>query len=177
MSTTGYSSIDFGSWPLITQIVLLMLGFIGGSASSTSGGFKVVRASIVGKHAFLGVKSTLSPRGVYTLKMDNRPVDKDIIRNTLNYFGLYVLIIALSFFLISFADYNDGSSEGFVTNITAVVAAVSNVGPGFANVGPTFTYLDYSVFSKIVLMFDMLLGRLEIMPILLLFYPKAWKRV
>lgn len=176
MSTTGFGTADFTSWPIISQVILVAVMCIGGSAGSTAGGLKVSRFMILTKSSFINLRKTLSPRSVYSLKIDGKPVGEDTIVNVQNFFILYVLIIIISTLLVSIQTAN---MEGnmFETNFTAVISCFNNIGPGLGAVGPTGNYAGYGVFSKIILCMDMLLGRLEILPILLMFSPRSWKRV
>ncbi len=176
MSTTGYGTANFVTWPVLTQVLLLGVMCVGGCAGSTAGGMKVSRGIILCKSSILNVKKTMSPRSVYTLKMDGKPIGEDTVRNVQSFFVLYILIIVISTILISIEGAVGDSITGFETNFSAVISAINNIGPGIGAVGPTGNYGDYGVFSKIVLCLDMLLGRLEILPILIIFYPKAWKR-
>lgn len=175
MSTTGFATADYTAWPLYAQAMLVSVLCIGGSAGSTAGGIKVSRLIILGKSSVQNVKKTLSPRSVYTLKMDGKAVPESTVSSVQSFFVLYIILIFFSTVVISIQSTYSGS-DGFVTNLSAVLAAINNVGPGFASVGPNGNYADFTSFAKIVLSLDMLLGRLEILPILLLFYPKAWKR-
>ena len=177
ISTTGFGTADFTKWPLLSRIVLLGIMCIGGCAASTAGGITVSRLLMLGKTSFLNLKKTTSPRSVYTVKMDGNPVDEATLRNAQSFFILYAAILVLSTLLISIekngfsAEYND-----FETNFSAVIACFNNVGPGLGAVGPKGNFADYGIFSKLVLCLDMLLGRLEILPILLIFNIKSWKR-
>ncbi len=176
MSTTGFATANYTVWPVFSQVSLLVLMCIGGSASSTAGGMKVSRVLILAKSSFLGIKKTLSPRSVYTLKMDGKPLPQGIIDNTQTFFIIYILTIVLSTLLISVSK-SVHNPEGLVSNISAVIACLNNVGPGLGFVGPASNYSALATPAKLILCFDMLIGRLEIFPILLLFYPKAWKKV
>ncbi len=176
MSTTGFGTADFTGWSTISQMMLLGIMCIGGSAGSTAGGMKVSRFIILSKSSLINLRKTLSPRSVYSLKIDGKPVGEDTVVNVQNFFVLYVLIIIVSTLLISIPS---AKMEGnmFETNFTAVISCFNNIGPGLGAVGPAGNYGGYSVFSKLILSMDMLLGRLEILPILLMFSFKSWKRV
>lgn len=177
MSTTGYGTADFTLWPTLSQVLLLTLMCIGGCAGSTAGGMKVSRSIILCKSSFINIKKTLSPRSVYTVKMDRKPVDDNTVSNVKSFFLIYVLIIILSFILISIENHSftDGTN-GFETNFSAVISCFNNIGPGLGAVGPNGNFADYSIFAKIVLTLDMLFGRLEILPMLLLFHIRSWKK-
>lgn len=177
MSTSGFGTADFTKWPLLSRIMLIIVMCIGGCAGSTAGGMKVSRVVMLGKTSLLNMKKTLSPRSIYSVKMDGKAIDEATVRNVQSFFILYVLIIVVSTFLISIEGnrFGGGYSE-FETNFTAVLTCFNNVGPGMGAVGPAGNFADYSIFAKLVLSFDMLLGRLEILPILLLFSAKSWKK-
>ena len=180
MSTTGFATADFNNWPTITHILLLIVMFVGGSAGSTAGGLKVSRIVIGAKSAFAGMKKAYSPRGVFTVKLDGRPVSDELRLSVANYFVAYFFITVVSLVLISVIEPRVPSSlQGvdtgwFVENFSAVATCINNVGPGLGSFGPMYNFAHLSSLSKIVLSFDMLLGRLEIVPIMLMFYPKAW---
>lgn len=176
LSTTGYGTANYETWPVLAQILLFVLMFIGGSAGSTAGGLKVSRIIIMGKSSMLSAKKMFSPRAISTVRIDGKPIGDELIQNTSRYFVLYILIFVVSVILVSF-DKTFSGTNGILTNISSVVTALNNVGPGFAGVGPTSNFADLTIFSKIVLSIDMLVGRLEILPILLIFYPKAWRSI
>jgi trk system potassium uptake protein TrkH len=150
--------------------------FIGGSAGSTAGGLKVSRIMIMGKSSMLSAKKMLSPRAVSTVRIDGKPISDDLIHSTSRYFALYVLIFVISIILVSF-DKSFSGTNGILSGISSVVTTLNNVGPGFGTVGPTSNFAGLTIFSKIILSIDMLVGRLEILPILLIFYPKAWRSI
>lgn len=178
MSTTGYATANFAAWPVLTQVLLLLVMCIGGCAGSTAGGMKVSRGLILCKSSIINVKKTLSPRSVYTLKMDGKPIGEDIVRNVQSFFILYVLIIAISTILISIEKFAAGEGISILeTNLSAIISCVNNIGPGVGAVGPLGNFSEYGVFAKLVMCLDMLLGRLEILPILIIFYHKAWKKL
>ena len=150
---------------------------IGGSAGSTAGGLKVSRVIILGKSSFLNLRKIMSPRSVHSLKMDGKPVPENVITNVRNFFILYVIILMFSTLLVSINAPNFEGNNAFETNFSAVLSCFNNIGPGIGAVGPMGNYSGYGVFSKLVLCIDMLLGRLEILPILLMFSPKSWRKV
>ncbi len=170
MTTTGFASTDFDKWPTFSKTILLMLMFIGACAGSTGGGIKVQRAVLLIKDLRRNIHQVLHPNEVRTVSMDGQRVNERVLKNTGMFLIAYVLIILTSTFLISV--------DGFTlsTNISAVAACANNVGPGFEQVGPTLNYAGYSAFSKLVLIGDMLAGRLEIFPILVLFSRSTWKK-
>lgn len=180
MSTTGFVTADFNTWPTLTHILLLAVMFVGGSAGSTAGGLKVSRIVIGAKSSFISMKKSYSPRGVFTAKLDGRPISDDLRLSVANYFVAYFFITVISLILISLAEptvpaaLQEADSGWFVENFSAVATCINNVGPGLGSYGPMHNFAHMAQFSKIVLCFDMLIGRLEIVPMLLLFYPKAW---
>lgn len=177
ISTSGFGTADFTKWPVLSQVVLLIAMCIGGCAGSTAGGLKVSRFVMLGKTSLLNVKKTLSPRSVCTVKMDGKPVDETTLRNAQSFFIIYILIIIISTILVSIGKNGfSGEYSSFETNFSAVIACFNNIGPGIGAVGPTGNFAGYNIFAKLVLCFDMLLGRLEIFPILLLFTPNSWKK-
>ena len=167
-STTGYATTDFNLWPEFSKTILVLLMFVGACAGSTGGGIKVSRLVVFLKAIKSEVMSITHPRSVQKVQADGRPLSNDAVRRVLCYLGAYVIIVLASILLISL----DG--KDMTTNLTAVMATFNNIGPGLNLVGPTSNFGDYSVFSKIVLMFDMLVGRLEIFPLLILFAPGLW---
>ena len=170
MTTTGYASVDFEQWPAFSKAVLFALMFVGACAGSTAGGLKVSRVLLLLKSIRRTVRKALHPRRVQSVRRDGHVIDEET-SNTVNaYLAVYCVILLLSFVVISVDGYSIG------TNISAVAACFNNVGPGFELVGATGNYGHYSDFSKLVLSADMLLGRLEIFPLLVLFSPDTWSR-
>ena len=170
MTTTGFATADFDTWPTLSKTVLLLLMFIGACAGSTGGGIKVSRVVIYAKNIRREIKKLLHPRSVSGMRLEGKPVDESVIRGQNAYLAVYALSFLLVFFLLSFDRFD------IETNLSAAAACFNNIGPGFAIVGPTSNYADYSAFSKLVLSAAMLMGRLEIFPILLLFTPSTWLR-
>ncbi len=175
ISTTGFATLDFNVWPTIARVTLISVMFIGACAGSTGGGFKVSRIIILFKGMAREVGSIIRPRQVKKITVDGKAVSHEVTRSVNAYLVTYVLIFALSFFLISFDNYevSDGSSK-LVTNFTAVTATINNIGPGLDMAGPASNFAFFNPFSKLVLIFDMLAGRLELFPMLLLFSPPLW---
>ncbi len=173
ISTSGFATADYTQWPTFCQIVLFMLMFMGGSAGSTAGGLKVSRLIIMFKDGIRQLRTSISPNRFTPVKLDGKPVSSELTRGVTSYTCTYCLIMVVSLILISL---NSPSGFGIIENSSAVVTCINNVGPGFGALGPLGTFAPYSNFTKIVLSLDMLIGRLEIVPILLLFYPKAWQR-
>lgn len=176
ISTSGFGTADFAKWPVLSQVILLFAMCVGGCAGSTAGGLKVSRVAMLTKSSILNIKKTLSPRSVYTVKMDGKPIDDVTLRNVQSFFLIYVIVIIISTFLVSIGQPLNGENSSFETNFSAVIACFNNIGPGIGAVGPTGNFAGYNIFAKLVLCFDMLLGRLEIFPILLLFTPNSWKK-
>ena len=168
ITTTGYSTVDFNLWPTLSKSILLLLMFIGGCAGSTAGGFKVSRVVMLAKMIGKELKVMLHPRAVVTTKFEGKRLDDTTTKGVGVYLSLYVFILFGVFLLISFEPFD------FETNLTAAITCFNNVGPGFAGVGPASSFAEYSGFSKIVLSAAMLLGRLELYPILLTIIPSTW---
>lgn len=170
MTTTGYSTVDFDKWPELSRAIMIIVMCIGGCAGSTGGGLKVARMIILAKSGLREIKLAAKPNRITSIRYNGKTVSEDMVRNVSAYFILYVIAFVLSFLLISL-DKND-----FVSNITGVVATLNNIGPGLNVVGPVGNYSSYSSFSKIIFSANMLLGRLEFLPLFVLFSPKTWKR-
>ena len=170
ITTTGFATTDFDLWPAFSKSILMVLMLIGACAGSTGGGLKVARLLLLMKGLRRNISQVLSPRRVDVIRNNGRAVDERILANTNAYFAVYVIIIFVSFMVISLDNFSTG------TNITAVFACFNNIGPGLEAVGPTCNFSAFSVTSKIVLILDMLAGRLEIFPILVLFSPNIWRR-
>lgn len=170
ITTTGFSSVDFDLWPAFSKTVLVCLMFVGACAGSTGGGIKVSRVAIAVKTVKKELSSLIHPRSVKVLKYEGKAIEHTVLRSINTYLIAYMLIFALSTLLISLDNFDS------TTNFTAVAATLNNIGPGLAKVGPACNFGIYSPFSKYVLMFDMLAGRLELFPMMLLFSPKTWIR-
>jgi len=168
MTTTGFATADFNHFPELSKTVLVMLMFIGACAGSTGGGFKVSRLIILVKNFKKEIRRLLHPRSVTPIRLDKKTVDTAVSHGTVSYFMMYIIIMMLSVLAISVDDFD------FTTNTTAVISCFNNIGPGLGVVGPMGNFSAYSYFSKIVLSLDMLFGRLEILPMLVLFHPKSW---
>ena len=170
ITTTGYATTDFNLWPQASRTILVLLMFIGACAGSTGGGIKVSRFIILNKTIKKELHTLLHPRSVRKLKLDGHTLEHEVVRSTNVFLIAYVLVFALSILLISF----DGLD--MVTNFTGVSAALNNIGPGLELVGPTQNFSIFSNGAKLVLTFDMLAGRLELFPMLLLFVRETWKK-
>ena len=170
ITTTGFSSCDFDLWPTLSKEVLVMLMFVGACAGSTGGGMKVSRFLILGKTLKKELKQALHPQVVAPVRMDGKLVNHETIRATNVYVAAYIFIFAASFLLISLDGFD------MVTNFTAIAATLNNIGPGLNQVGPMMNFGDYSNPAKLVMIFDMLAGRLEIFPMLVFFLPDTWRK-
>lgn len=170
ITTTGFSTVDFNYWPIFSQTILLVLIFVGGCAGSTAGGIKVSRFVIFIKTINQNIKKMIHPHSVSTITFEGQKVEKSVQDGVSAYFGTIFLLFLLSTVLISIDGYD------ITTNISAVATCINNVGPGLNVVGPTGNFGGFSSFSKIVLIFDMIIGRLEIYPVLVLFHISTWKK-
>lgn len=170
MTTTGFGTYDFDTWPTYSKMVLVSVMFIGGCAGSTAGGIKVSRVVIAIKTIKKEFQSLIHPRAVKILKFEGKSIEHTVLRGINVYFMTYIVMLFVSILLISL----DG--KDVVTTVTAVIATFNNIGPGLAGVGPTMNYSGFSDFAKLVLTFDMLAGRLELFPLLLVFAPNTWRK-
>ncbi len=169
ITTTGFSTTDFDQWSSSCKTVLVVLMFVGACAGSTGGGIKVSRFMILLKTVRKEIMTYVHPKSVRKLKMEGKPIEHETIRSVNVYFITFVIIFFASVFLVSLEGYD------FETNFTAVAATINNIGPGLAKVGPTSNFGFFSNFSKFVMIFDMLAGRLELFPLLILLNPGLWK--
>ena len=170
MTTTGFATADFNHWPAYSKAMLILLMFTGASAGSTGGGLKVSRIVILARAAAEELGKMLNPRRTVAVRMSGQSVDSTTIRCTLVFFAMYISITFLSTLAVSLDGFD------LETNFSAVAACISNIGPGIGLVGPMGNYEMFSDFSKLLLSFDMLVGRLEIYPMLILFLPSTWRR-
>jgi trk system potassium uptake protein TrkH len=170
VSTTGYATADFNLWPGLSKALLLLLMFVGGCAGSTGGGLKAARVVILIKSIGKELKRLLHPRSVKTVMSEGKRLDDETLNGVTSYFAVYTFCIMGVFILLSFEPFD------FETNFTASVACFNNIGPGLSGVGPASSFAAYSDFSKLVLSFAMLLGRLEVFPLLLGLNPLIWKK-
>ena len=170
MSTTGFSTVDFDAWPELSRTIVALLLFTGACAGSTCGGLKISRLYILFRSAFNELGNLIHPHRVKRVIIDGRPVDPEVVRSTNRYMMCYMFLFAASVFLISFDNHD------LITNFTAVATTINNVGPGLGLVGPTGNFGFFSIPAKLLLIFDMLAGRLEIFPVLALFAPSTWKK-
>lgn len=170
ITTTGFVTADFGQWPALSQMIIVTLMFLGACAGSTGGGLKVGRMIILVKSAFRELRRAINPNRVKAIKLDGAVVEKDVVTTTSTYFIIYMFIIGISTLLLSFDNFD------FTTTLTSVITCINNVGPGLAGVGPVENFADFSDFSKLVLSLNMLIGRIEIFPVLILFMRSTWKK-
>lgn len=170
ITTTGYGTTDFDQWPELSKTIIIILMFVGACAGSTGGGIKVSRFLILFKTIRKELSVVIHPRLVKKIRMDEHPVAHETVRATNVFIAVYCIILFASVLLISIDQF------GFTTNFSAVAATLNNIGPGLECVGPTKNFADFSWFSKFVLMFDMLAGRLELFPMLVLLMPSVWRK-
>ena len=189
ITTTGYTTSDFNVWPMLAKTTLVLTMFVGAMAGSTAGGIKTSRIVIAVKGAYVNVRKLINPRFVPKVKFEGKSLEEKTINDVFSFITLYIFIFLAALFLLSFDPVNGqvvtvisdaGAYEvqhGFFTNFSSVLACISNIGPGFEAVGPYVSYAGFSAFSKILLSIIMLLGRLEILPVLILFSRRTWKRI
>ena len=170
ISTTGYATTNFNTWPGLSKAILLVLMVVGGCAGSTAGGLKCARVVMLVKTVHRELKKLLHPRSVRAVNMEDKRVDEQTLSAVTSYFAIYAMCTISIFVLLSIEPF------GIETNLSATLACFNNVGPGFGAVGPIGSYADYSVFSKLLLTLAMLLGRLEIFPLVLGLNPLAWRK-
>lgn len=170
ITTTGFGIGDVNHWPQFSKGIILVITFLGAMAGSTGGGFKVSRMIILAKEVKKEFSLLVHPRNIRTIKMDGKAIDHNVTRNTSVFLVVYLAVFVGSFLLVSI------EGKDMVTSFTAVAANLNNTGPGLGAVGPVGNYYDMSILSKFVLIFDMIAGRLELFPLLLLITPSAWKK-
>ncbi|HAA25847.1 MAG TPA: potassium transporter KefA, partial [Ruminiclostridium sp.] len=170
ISTTGYSTTDFNLWPVFSKFILVMLMFIGPSAGSTGGSVKCIRFLLLFKIIKRELAKIIHPRVVHTVMIAGKAVDETTLWGTMAFFFIYIIIFVISSLIVAL----DG--KDLISSVTAVITSIGNIGPGLGIIGPMGNYSGFSDLSKIVLSFCMIAGRLEIMPLLVLFSPAAWKR-
>ncbi len=170
MTSTGYATADFDKWPEFSKCILCMIMFTGACTGSTGGGMKVARFVIYFKQIGKQISFLIHPRSVKILRMNGKKIEHNTIRIVDTFFLVYVVIFAVSLLIVTLDNFD------LTTTFTAVSATLNNIGPGLGMVGPTGSFAEFSVLSKLVMIFDMLAGRLEIFPLLVLFAPASWKR-
>ncbi len=171
ISTTGYSTTDFALWPALSQGVILIIMMCGACAGSTAGGFKLSRVNVLIKSSASKIKNAISPRKVEVIRFEGKAMDDNTVNTVQNYLSIYILLIIFIALIISF----DGT-HGLIENISTSITMINNVGPGLGAVGPMGSFAGYSYFSKFILSISMIAGRLELIPILVLFNPNTWKK-
>ena len=170
ITTTGYATTDFNVWPVFSKTILVILMFVGACAGSTGGGIKVSRLLILCKSARKELQLYLHPNAVKKIKMDDKAIPHEVVRATNMFLFVYIMILVTSLLIISLDNLD------MVSNFTAIAATLNNIGPGLGAVGPTGNFNTYSYISKAVMIFDMLAGRLEVFPLLLLFKRDTWRK-
>lgn len=171
ITTTGFATTDFDLWPSVAKFLLLGLMIIGACASSTGGGIKVARFQIMFKTVKREIQSYIHPRTVKKILIDGKSVDSDVEHSVALYFFIYMIVFAISMFIVSFEGHD------LVTVFSSVAATFNNIGPGLALVGPTHNYSFFSNVSKWVFIIDMLAGRLELMPLIVFLTPTTYKGI
>ena len=171
ITTTGYATINFDAWSQTCRTILVLLMFVGACAGSTGGGMKVSRFIVMVKTMTKELNSYIHPKSVKKIKMDGKPIEHEVVRSINVYLITFMIIFVVSVFAISFEGHD------LVTNFTAVAATINNIGPGLSMVGPDCNFGFFSDFSKLVIIFDMLAGRLELFKLLILFHPAIWKEL
>ncbi len=170
MTSTGYSTVDFDHWPVFAKTVLVGIMFTGACAGSTGGGLKVARFVLYAKQLHIKMSALLHPRSVKVVMLDGHKVDNEVLHTANVLFFVYSVIFAVSVFILAWDNMD------FETNFTAVAATLNNIGPGLGKVGPACNFSGYSALSKVVMIFDMLAGRLEVYPMLVLLAPATWRK-
>jgi trk system potassium uptake protein TrkH len=170
VTTTGFASADYEQWPAMSQLILLMCMFLGASAGSTGGGMKCLRIMLCFKYCYKELFSLIHPHAVSHVKIGGKPVPDDVMRSVLGFLALYVGLFALSSVLLA------GLGADFTTSFTAVASAIGNIGPGFGMVGPVENYAQIPFLGKWLLIWCMLLGRLEIFTVIILIVPEFWRK-
>lgn len=170
ITSTGFATVDFNLWPTLSKVILLMLMLVGAMAGSTGGGIKTVRIVIMLKAIKREINKIVHPKRVNIVKIDGKTVDEDMIHGVFLFIGAYIIISLIAIFIISFDNFD------IVTTVTSVITTMSNIGPGLEAIGPTGNFSVFSPLSKLVFSFCMLVGRLEIYPMLIMFSPSIWRK-
>lgn len=170
ITTTGFATTDFNLWPTLSKSVLVLIMFIGACAGSTGGGIKVSRIVIACKNIKNEIATFVHPKSIHTIRMEGKKVSNDVVRTVNTYIFMYLVVFIVSVLLISFENFS------FETSFTSVAATLNNIGPGLDGVGPMDNFAKFNPISKCIFMFDMLAGRLELIPMMILFSPIIWKR-
>lgn len=189
ITTTGFTSTDYNLWPSTAIAIFILLMLFGGMAGSTAGGIKTSRLIIAAKGSYVNVRKLINPRYVPKTKLEGKTLEQQTINDVFSFVTLYFFILFIVTFLLSFDAVNGTvttivsdagtytEKHGFLSNFSAVLACISNIGPALEAIGPYASYAAYNPFSKILLTLTMIIGRLEILPVLILFSPKTWKKV
>lgn len=170
ISTTGFATFDYNTWPALSKVILALLMFCGACVGSTTGGIKVGRLILLVKSGLREIKYMLHPRAIVPVRSDKKPVENEVLRGASSFMIVYIMLFTVSFFLLEMVEECD-----LVTGFTAVSACLNNVGPGLGEVGPAGNFSAFTPFTKLLLSFDMLAGRLEIFPLLMIFAPSTWR--
>lgn len=170
ITTTGYATADFNMWPPFSKVILVFLMFFGGCAGSTAGGLKIARIILLLKSVKQEIRHMVHPHSVNRVRFEGKPLDEKIVKGTTLYFNTFLILFVSSVLLLTL------EKKDIISTFTAVVACINNIGPGLNIVGPTGNFSSFSVFGKIILSIDMLFGRLEIFPLLILMIPGFWFR-
>ena len=170
ITTTGFTTADYGEWPILSQAILVLLMFCGACAGSTGGGIKVSRVLLLVKTGLREIKYMLHPRAIVAVKMEGKAAENEVIRSATAFFIVYVMLFVISFFALTIAEECD-----LVTGFSAIAATINNIGPGLGEVGPAGNFSMFTPFTKLLLSFDMLAGRLEIFPMIMLLAPSTWR--
>ncbi len=188
ITTTGYSTTDFNLWPMVSKMVLMLLMFTGAMAGSTAGGIKLSRIVMAAKGTYVSVRKLINPRYVSKTKFEGKSLEENTTNQVFSFITLYMFVLLAITLVLSFDPINGASvatssdlgnyttEHGFYSNFSAALSCISNIGPGFEAIGPYGSFAGYNDFSTLVLTFTMLLGRLEILPVIILFAPRTWKR-
>lgn len=188
ITTTGYTTTDYNMWPVLAKTVLLVVMFTGAMAGSTAGGLKLSRLVIAFKGTYINIRKLINPRYVPTAKFEGKTLDQKTTNDVFSFIALYLFVILCGVMVLSFDPINGAKAiiesdlgtyevtHDWSTNFSAVLSCISNIGPGFEAVGPYSSFFDYSYLSKLVLTLTMLIGRLEILPVIILFTPRTWKK-
>lgn len=169
ITTTGFATTDFNLWPTFSKVILVLLMFFGACAGSTGGGLKIVRLMVLAKASLRDLQRAIHPRAVTTVRVEGKPMEDKTVRSVNMYLTIYIMLFALSVLLLSLDHFD------LITTFTAEVACLNNIGPGLELVGPTGNYAGFSALNKLVLSFNMLAGRLELFPMLVIFAPSVWR--
>ena len=190
ITTAGFSTTDFAVWPMAAIAVIVVLMIFGSMAGSTAGGMKLSRLAIAAKGTYINLRKLINPRYVPKAKFEDKPLEEKTINNVFSFISLYFFILMGTVLLLSFDPVNGNTitvvsdayregytvTHGFFSNFASALSCISNIGPGLEATGPYSSFAEYSIFSKILLSFLMLVGRLEILPVFVLFNPRTWKR-